>query len=254
MTQIGEAVAIALPGDDKQKCVFCQKDHQEEEPAGPHEFPRNMGTLKKDGRKATRENGTRSPRYPGTDLPPLVEWQADISKTGGYKAAAHHCIALKCASKHKLSGEFNEAGYDPNNGNNCCWLPYSKLQFSRARAYEAPLQKHRGGHTNAYFEKVDDHLDKVRISISKYFCNIDKQASKKHLLKFLEVQENSIWGGITSSVMTAYHLYNDSYLDPLAPWGSFDAEKNKSKADVIGAPTPAADDSDAESESAEDPE
>ena len=54
--------------------------------------------------------------------------------------------------------------------------------------------------------------------------------------------------------MSAYHLYNNSYLDPLAPWESFDWEEGKTKADYVGAVTPAADDDDAESASAEDPE
>ncbi len=33
MTQMGESVAVILPGG-KEKCAFCDKDHQKEEKAG----------------------------------------------------------------------------------------------------------------------------------------------------------------------------------------------------------------------------
>ena len=250
MTQVGESIASIPPGG-KEKCAFCQKNHQENKPAGRFNFPRNMATLKKEGRAWSIQHYSRY--YPGVNAPPLVEWQSDISKTGGYKAAAHHCIALKTASQHEISGELNDAGYDPNRGSNCSWLPYSKIQFSRARAYNKALQKHRGGHTDAYFGKVLDHLDKVAKLVKADFCDKDNLTDKKTLLYFMELQERSIWQGLAKANMKAYHLYNNSYLDPDADWETFDYEKGKSKQDVIGIPA-TSDDDKAEQESAEDPE
>jgi hypothetical protein len=252
MTQIGESVSVIPPGG-KEKCVFCKKDHQHSEKAAKADFPRDMSKLKKEGRVYSISN--YSSHYPGVNMPPLVEWaKKDVTKTGGYKAAAHHCIALKSVSQHEISGELKEAGYDPNRGSNCSWLPYSKPQFSRARAYNKALQKHRGGHTNSYFEKVVEHLDKVSKLTADEFCNEDETTSKEDLLYFMELQEKAIWRGLSNSFMNAYHLYNVSYLDPKAAWGSFEYENGKSKADVKGAPPPSIDDEQAESESSEDPE
>lgn len=250
MTQIGETVAI-IPSGGTEKCVFCQKNHQQEKAAGAHKFERDMDMLKKQGRTYSIAN--YADRYPGAHLPPLVEWQSDITHTGGYKAAAHHCIALKTASAHEISGELNEAGYNPNRGSNCSWLPYSKIQFSRARAYNKPLQKHRGGHTDAYFDKVLEHLDKVGKMIKNDFCDKDKTADKAILLEYMEIQEKAIWQGLAKHKMKAYHLYNTSYLDPDATWGTHEYEEGKTKQDVIGSPS-TIDDADAENESADDPE
>jgi hypothetical protein len=252
MTQVGESVAVVMGGAGSEKCIFCNKDHQEESPAPSATFSRNMTTLKKEGRAYSVAN--YSAYYPGQDLPPLAEWSSDITKTGGYKSAAHHCIALKTASSHKLSGEFKEAGYDPNRGSNCCWLPYSQVQFSRARAYAKPLQKHRGGHTGAYFEKVEEHLDKVAKLVEQESCLVNEVPSKEDILMYLLLQEKAIWRGLITASMSAYHLYNTSYLNPMAPWGSFDSEKGKTPSDVIGTPDPADDDNAADNDSKDDPE
>lgn len=250
MTQIGEAVAIIPPGG-KEKCVFCQKDHQEKKAAAKSTFDRDMTKLKKEGRAYSIEN--YSSYYPGANLPPLVEWEADILKTGGYKAAAHHCIALKTVSNHKISGELKEAGYNPNRGSNCSWLPYSQIQFSRARAYKKPMQKHRGGHTDAYFDKVLEHVDNVSKLIKNDFCDNEKTADKETLLRYMGLEEESIWRGLAKHKMRAYHLYNTSYLNPDAKWGEHDYEKGKTEHDVIGMPS-TADDAKAENESSDDPE
>lgn len=251
MTQLGELVSV-IPPDGPEQCIFCGSAHQDEKPADAHTFNRDMSKLKRDGRTFCKES--RSAYYPGEAMAPLVEWEQDIGKTGGYKAAAHHCIALKCASKHKLSGELKEAGYDPNRGENCCWLPYSQVQFSRARAYQKPLQKHRGGHTDAYFEKVDEHLDRVAKLVAGKFCMANLKASAEVLLMFLGAQEKSIWSGLATPHMGAYHLYNQSYLDPMAPWGTFDPEMGKTPQDVIKAGSPPLDDVAAEAASTDDPE
>lgn len=252
MTQLGEGISVVIDKPGNEKCVFCKKDHQDTKKAGPAKFERDMTKLKNEGRAYTIEN--YSSRYPAIDIPPLVKWEKDITKTGGYKAAAHHCIALKCASKHELSGEFKAAGYDPNRGSNCSWLPYSQVQFSRARAYLKPLQKHRGGHTDAYFEKVDEHLDKITKLIKKKFCTDNKKAGKETMLNYLLLQEKDIWQGLADPGMNAYHLYNKSYLDPKAGWGTFDYEKGKTEGEVKGTPSPADDDNKAEKESKNDPE
>ena len=250
MTQIGESVAIIPPGGT-EKCVFCHKDHQKKKAASKHNFARDMGMLKKEGRAYSIQN--YSSYYPGANIPPLTEWQSDISLTGGYKAAAHHCIALKTVSDHESSGELKEAEYNPNRGSNCSFLPYSKIQFSRARAYNKPLQKHRGGHTDAYFDKVREHLDRVGKLIKADFCDNEQTADKATLLYYMQLQESAIWRGLAKHKMKAYHLYNTSYLDPDAPWGDHEYEEGKSKEDVIGsASTP--DDEIAEHESADDPE
>lgn len=256
MTQIGESVSVAIDSAGDKKCIFCGKDHQDEEPAPKHEFPRNMNTLKKEGRKATIDLG-RSARYPDEQKPPLVEWGKKITQTGGYKAAAHHCVALKSVSSHEISGELNNAGYDPNRGSNCIWLPYSRVQFIRARAYHKPLQKHRGGHTNQYFTTVGKHIDNVAENVAKFFCTADEKADKERLLRYMGQQENNLWLGVSSAKRNAYHLYNKSFLDPKADWGSYDEEKGKTPSDYLGEPvSPAvvADDTKAEAESAEDPE
>lgn len=256
MTQIGELVAVAIDPAGNENCIFCGKDHQDDEPVDKHKFSRDMGKLKREGRQATTDLG-RSARYPDEEKPPLVEWSKDISKTGGYKAAAHHCIALKSVSDHEISGELNNAGYDPNQGSNCIWLPYSRVQFVRARAYHKALQKHRGGHTNEYFTTVEKHIDKVAENVAKIFCTQEKKADKERFLRFMNQQENRVWLGVASASFTPYHLYNNSFLDPKSPWGAFDEEKGKTPSDYLGEPVTAAiiaDDVSAEAESAEDPE
>ena len=63
--------------------------------------------------------------------------------------------------------------------------------------------------------------------------------------------------GVAAAFDTAFQLYNTSFLDPRSPWGTYDEEKGKTKADYLGLPiTPAqvADDEAAEAESADDPE
>jgi len=257
MTQIGESVALIVDtGGDKETCIFCESDHQEDEAAPAHKFERSMYKLKREGRVETIALG-RSPKYPDEAKPPLVEWSKDISTTGGYKAAAHHCVALKTASEHRISGELKEAEYDPNDGSNCIWLPYSKLQFIRARAYSKPLQKHRGGHTDQYFTTVKKHIDKVADNISGKFCSENNKASKEILLRYIKAEEKHIWMGVASAFIPAYQLYNASFLDPQAPWGTHDEEIGKTKADYLGlpvAPAQMADDEAAEAESADDPE
>jgi len=251
MTQIGESVSV-IPPSGKQKCVFCNEDHQKEKAAAKASFPRDMTKLKNEGRQYSREN--YSSYYPDENKPPLVKWQKIITITGGYKAAAHHCIALKSVGNHEISGELKEADYNPNRGSNCCWLPYSSPQFSRARAYNKALQKHRGGHTNAYFTKVDKHIQKVSDLIEDNFCFEDKVVSKEILLEYMKIQEKMIWQGLASHVMEDYHLYNKSYLNPDAQWGAYDYEKGKTKNDVTKENTPLADDIQAESESENDSE
>lgn len=251
MTQIGESIAIIPPGG-KEKCCFCGKDHQEKKAAPKAEFARNMSMLKSQGREYSIAN--YSGAYPGIDKAPLVEWETDINKTGGYKAAAHHCIALKSASKHVISGELKAAGYDPNRGSNCSWLPFSSLQFSRARAYGKALQKHSGGHTAAYFTKVDLHIDRAAKLIKNNFCDEDQQGSKAELLEYMLIQERALWSGLSKHQLKSYHLYNHSYLDPTADWGKFPAEVGKTSAELIADGSIAVDDAAAEIESANDPE
>jgi hypothetical protein len=234
MSQIGEPVAIAIiPAGSKKKCIFCEKDHQDEKPAPKHTFPRDMAKLKREGRSETIALG-RSGRYPAEAKPPLKEWERDIETTGGYKAAAHHCIALKTASDHKISGELKTAKYDPNDGSNCSWLPYSQLQFVRARAYNKPLQKHRGGHTEAYFNNVKIHIDHVAKQIAKKFCTEDQKISHEKLRQYMKQQEDAIWMGIASANSPKYHLYNSSYLNPNAKWGSYPEEVGKTREEFLG--------------------
>lgn len=252
MTQVGESVA-AIPSGGEEKCVFCGKEHQQEEAEEKVSFDRDMKTLKDEGRAYTIQK--YSTYYPGTDIPPLVDWSGkDIEKVGGYKAAAHHCIALTSINQHKISGELKEAGYDPNRGSNCAWLPYSKLQFSRARAYRKPLQKHRGGHTNAYFSIVSDHIEAVEENVATDFCFEDETTDKEYLLFLMELEEHNIWRGIANPRMKEYRLYNNSYLDPDEEWGNFEWEEGKTREEVIATPTPIQDDNAAEADSAEDPE
>ncbi len=250
MTQLGEGVAIGLAPAGDKPCVFCQESHQDKKKAPAHNFPRAMSKLKSEGRQVTLATD-RKAFYPGIAMSPLVEWSSNIQLTGGYKAAAHHCIALKTASDHRLSGEIHEAGYDPNRGGNCIWLPYSLPQFIRARAYGRGMQKHRGGHTDQYFETVAKHLDLLAQQVENKFCAQDKKCSKEEFLALITQRETDIWVGVAMVPSNSYKLYNQSYLDFRAPWGSFDDENGHSTGEILGA-TPH--DEGAEQESAEDPE
>jgi hypothetical protein len=257
MTQLGESVSVAIDTpENPEKCVFCAKDHQDEKPAPKHKFPRDMSKLKREGRSESIALG-RGSRYPGEDVPPLVEWESDITRTGGYKAAAHHCIALKSASDHEISGELKQAKYDPNDGSNCIWLPYSQMQFVRARAYSKPLQKHRGGHTDQYFTTVTEHISRVAKKVATKLCTENKKASEEQLLRFVKQEEKSIWLGVASATDVAFQLYNHSFLNPKAPWGTFPEEAGASQQDVLQQKptlTAAAADAAESAESADDPE
>ena len=250
MAQVGEKVSVIPPGG-KDKCAFCQKDHQKKKAAAKHTFPRDMSKLKSEGR--THSIANYSGRYPGAKVPPLTEWSKEITKTGGYKAAAHHCVALKEASAHRMSGELKAADYDPNEGSNCMWLPYSRAQFIRGRAYMKPLQKHRGGHTDMYFQTVAAQIESVAEHIEKEFCP-EKAPDKKTVVRLMKQRENMIWLGISNTSKKAYHLYNSSFLDPKKKWGSYDEEVGVSREDFLDNDTGAADDASAESDSADDPE
>lgn len=253
MTQVGEKVAV-IPPEGKEKCCFCGEDHQKETPEPKASFPRDMSKLKSEGRQYSIAN--YSVFYPGEDKPPLVAWQSDINKTGGYKAAAHHCIALKSIDQHEISGELKSAGYNPNRGSNCAWLPYSSLQFSRARAYgrSKALQKHSGGHTNAYFTKINGHIERVAELVEDLHCDQDEQVSKELLLEYMLEQERTIWRKLANPNDTDYHLYNHSYLDPAAPWGTFPSEINKEAKELINDGSILADDLSDEKINADDPE
>jgi len=256
MTQIGEAVAVIIAGGE-EKCAFCGKDHQKEEAAEKTTFKRNMTTLKKEGRAYSIEN--YSVFYPSEKLPPLVEWDKEPHKSltkGGYKAAAHHSIALCSLDNHAISGELKEAGYDPNRGSNCAWLPYSDSQFSRARAYDRPLQKHRGKHIAIYFTQVEMHLEKISSIVEKVFCNNNKTPSKEKVLYYMLLQEKAIWSRLKNPRKVEYHLYVESYLEPSltdAPWGTYEYEKDKNMHDLLGMAESSDDDS-AESDNKDDPE
>jgi hypothetical protein len=153
-----------------------------------------------------------------------------------------------------MSGELKEAGYDPNRGSNCFWLPYSAVQFTRARAYGKALQKHRGGHTDAYFERVLRHVDKVAKLVKAKYCDKKEKAEIERLLYFIELQEVKIWRGLADGKLKAYHLYNSSYLNPNTPWGDFPDEVGKSLEDIKYIPSRVVDDKNAETESYDDPE
>lgn len=191
-----------------------------------------MSKLKREGRSDTISAG-RSGRYPSENLPPLVEWGSDIAETGGYKAAAHHCIALKSVSEHEISGELHQAKYDPNDGSNCIWLPYSQLQFVRARAYSKPLQKHRGGHTDQYFTTVTEHINRVAKKVATKLCTQNKKATEDQLLRYMKQEEKSLWLGVASATDVAFHLYNHSFLNPAAPWGTYPEEVGVSRQDYL---------------------
>lgn len=204
------------------QCIFCHADHQDEEAAPPHTFNRQgMDKLKREGRAECKAN--RSNFYPGESMAPLEPWVA--GKTAiGYKAAAHHCLALSTVSEHRISGELHAAGYDPNRGTNCIWLPYSATQFSKARAYDKPLQKHRGRHTSSYFNAVKKHIDHVADRVGVIFCTRKMKIPKERLLRYMLHQEHVVWHKIASAKDTDYHLYATSFQDPHAPWGTYEKE------------------------------
>jgi hypothetical protein len=257
LSQIGESVSIDIDtSKPKIECVFCGKKHQDEAAAEPYKFKKSMKTLKENGRKISQTIFSRLIAYPQQNIPPLVEWSSNSNLTsiGGYKAAAHHCIAFSKIDNHKISGELHKAGYDPNGGYNCIWLPYSRKQFIRARAYGKGLQKHRGGHTKQYFITVEKHIDRISDNVKKKFCFSDKKVSKALLIKYISLQEQSLWRGVASAKIPAYQLYNNSFLDPNVDWGTYNEEKDITKDEYLGIEIPFSDDDAAEQESKEDPE
>lgn len=245
MTQVGEGTQVTIisieVGQGKE-CVFCGKSHQDEDPLEKFTFKRNMQKLKNEGRSVTIA-GSRAMRYPGEDKPPLTDWKSDpLLKSGGYKAAAHHCIALSTLSDHEISGELHAAGYDPNNGNNCIWLPYNQEQFMRARAYGPfrGMQKHRGKHAGTYFEMVKSHLGRVTQLVELGFCKHQRKVSKGRLLRYMRYTENNLWGHVANATDTAYFLYTESsFLDPRPPWGAYPEEEGITETEYLGADTSA---------------
>ena len=253
MTQISLGVSVSLPSDAKEKCVFCDKDHQDEKASSSKFGKKNTKNLKKKGQGESKENSVRLGFYLDIEEPPLVDWGKKITPKG-YKAAAHHCLAYKCVVEHKIQGELKDAGYDPDGGHNCILLPYSNEQFSRARALGKPMQKHSGGHTNNYFSSVDKHLDKIANLVNKKFCSNNQKATKEKLCRYAEIQENVIWYSVARPKRSAYQLYNASYRDPEANWGVFDKEKNHTIEEYLKIPVPVQSDNNAESINEDDPE
>lgn len=252
MTQVGESVTVFIPEDQgPEKCVFCEKDHDNEKPS-THTFPRDMSKLKREGRDFCKQK--RLSRYVSMDAPPLVEWGPDI--TIGFKAAAHHCIALETISKHRISGKAKKAGYDPNRGSNCVWLPYNRNQFSRARAHGKPLQKHSGGHLDGYFKTVETFLEQVAGKVIREFCTQSKGLDKASFDRYMLGIEGQIWVGVSRAVQDKYRLHGDGvFQDCNAEWGTFDEENGLTRASFLkssGSGTPK--DNSAESSSSDDPE
>lgn len=255
MAQIGENVAVSIePTENPQKCIFCQKDHQDEKEEAPHPYQneKNTKNLKKNGQQYIKE--MHSIHYPDVDKPPLVNWSKDIRESGGYKAAAHHCIATKVLHNHTFSGELKKIGYDPDRGSNCILLPYSKRQFSRARALNKPLQKHRGGHTGAYYEIVDEHLANLARKVEQKFCKDNKKADKETILRWMGIEERHIFNGVRSVIQEAYRLYNTSYLNPRQNWGSYDWEKGITENAYLDDKEDFTEESNAELENQDDPD
>lgn len=228
MSQLGESAfdGSHSPAEGDKLCIFCEEKHQDEErDAVAHEFKKEMSGFKVRGRAYTRESNRRH-LYPELDLPPLVEWAGkDIIEIGGYKAAAHHCIAFKTLNAHKLVNEIYASGYDPNRGENCIWLPYSRPQFLRARAYNRGLQKHQGGHSGEYYALIERHLNHVQDRVKSAFCAQRIKCPRNRFLMFLTLREDEIWWSVALVSKTGYRLYADAYLDCSVPWGSFDEEK-----------------------------
>lgn len=227
MTQIALGVSIDIPStDNPEECVFCGQKHQDEKPADPVDFLSSKSTknLKSNGQAYIL--GNHSTYYHDSSKPPLVDWQKDILSTGGFKAAAHHCMATKVMHKHKISGELKQAGYDPDRGSNCILLPYSNKQFSRARAMSLakPLQKHSGGHTNEYYKQVDKHLKKISQNIEKRFCP-NKKVDNETILRWMRIEESRIFNALIRIPKKAYQLHNDAFLDPRAKWGTHNDEQ-----------------------------
>jgi len=261
MTQVGEGIAVTLIAkvDDPEECIFCHKKHQDAKPEPPHNYAGDKNTKKlKEGGQKYAKTVEGDGLYPDPDRPPLTNWEKIIHKTGGYKAAAHHCLAVKILNKHEISGELKKAGYDCDRGSNCIMLPYSKQQFSRARAYNKigqgqALQKHRGGHTNAYYDTVKKHMKDLAQQVARKFCPTHK-VDAEWLLGLMKVEERRIFNGIVSIASSAYKLYNDSFMAPRADWGTYDWEKGKEPTEYLKLEENLAEEVAAESESAEDPD
>src|SRR5436189_6201269 len=103
-----------------------------------------------------------------------------------------------------MSGELHAAGYNPNEGSNCGWLPYSYEQFLRARAYGKALQKHRGGHTDSYFQTVAQHIETVAEMLTQKFCPAEGP-DKDTVVRYMKFQERRIWLGIASAKKSEFH-------------------------------------------------
>lgn len=226
MTQLALGVAVVIQKiDNPKECIFCGKEHQDEAAEGPHPYLNSKSTanLKKNGQQYILAN--RSATYHDLTKPPLVNWQKDILATGGFKAAAHHCIATKVLHNHKISGELKKIGYDPDRGSNCILLPFSNKQFSRVRAMNLAkaLQKHSGGHTNEYYKAVELHLKNVAQKIEQKFCP-NKKADKESVLKWMAAEESKLFRALVNIPKKAYQLHNNAFLDPGAEWGTLNDE------------------------------
>jgi len=162
--------------------------------------------------------------------------------------------------KRYFFSEIKAAGYSPNRGENNIYLPLSRTQFIRARAlhevangateprdaegqppqkkrkavivpdeaYGRDLrhQKHRGGHTDVYFDYCATLLNtEVKNRVAQDFCG-KKRLEKEDLIELLTELEDMIWEGLTARlIFDKYKLYNNSYLDPYQPWGAYEEEQ-----------------------------
>jgi hypothetical protein len=107
------------------------------------------------------------------------------SQSFRYPVEAHHAISCSVVQKHAIAQKAIDAGYNVNNGKNCIYLPACFGHMMRDK-----LQRHKGGHFDAYYKKVKEGLDDVwKKNKSKDPCD---PTDRKSILSGLENLQSDI--------------------------------------------------------------
>ena len=199
MTDIGEAISIALIRLEEDKCVFCGEQHQK----------RKKDEIKPTGWKRAAISGVggnfaakKKAMYPDNTSPPSA-----------YRAEGHHCLAFssfivdaRTAPKDRfaaLNHYLKEKGYDPNNENNTIDLPGRKQdgdnddhaqfkEFEKAVLAGKPLQLHIGGHGKDFMMASTLEIrDLVNVVKKAGLCKLPDDSFKQQLLDGIIVAEDS---------------------------------------------------------------
>lgn len=136
------------------------------------------------------------------------------SERYGHPVQAHHCICCAEIQKHQggATGQLAvKSGYDINRGTNNIFLP---AKFGHMRINDQ--QRHRGGHSQEYYDYVKKGLDPI---YTKYKdadpCKNDED--RKNILGALTDLESEIKSALSDKDVWLYHwsetLFNEDYRE-----------------------------------------